>query len=83
MGIPNVEVDSILRAAESADKNLITRVEVFDVYQGKGVEEGKKSVAINVVLQPEDKTLTDSEIEGLGRKIVDTVASKTGAVLRG
>lgn len=37
----NVEVDSILRAAESADKNLITRVEVFDVYQGKGVEEGK------------------------------------------
>ncbi|MCB1530719.1 MAG: phenylalanine--tRNA ligase subunit beta [Rhodospirillales bacterium] len=79
----NVEVDSILRAAESADKNLITRVEVFDVYQGKGVEEGKKSVAINVVLQPEDKTLTDSEIEGLGRKIVDTVASKTGAVLRG
>ncbi|MEM9468640.1 MAG: phenylalanine--tRNA ligase subunit beta [Pseudomonadota bacterium] len=79
----NVDVDQIVRAAKGADKNLIVRVDVFDIYQGKGVEENKKSVAINVVLQPTKQTLTDSEIEGLSKKIVDAVSSKTGASLRG
>ena len=79
----NVETESITRAAKGAERNLITDISVFDIYQGKGVEEGKKSVAINVVIQPVKQTLTDSEIEGLCTKIIDAVASKTGAVLRG
>jgi len=58
-------------------------VDVFDIYQGKGVDEGKKSVAINVTLQPVKQTLTDSEIDGISQKIVDNVSAKTGAVLRG
>ena len=79
----NVEVESITRAAKGAERNLITEISVFDVYQGKGVEEGKKSIAINVVIQPVKATLTDAEIEGLSKKIIEAVAAKTRAVLRG
>jgi len=79
----NVEVEQITRAAIGAERNLIASVEVFDVYQGKGVEEGKKSIAINVMIQPVKQTLTDPEIEGIAQKIVDAVSAKTGAVLRG
>lgn len=79
----NVEVEQITRAAQGAERNLIAEVSVFDVYQGKGVDDGKKSVAINVVIQPVKQTLTDAEIEGLSKKIVDAVSSKTGATLRG
>jgi phenylalanyl-tRNA synthetase beta chain len=55
---------------------------VFDVYEGKGVPEGKKSVAIAIRLQPKDKTLTDAEIEAIGGKIVAAVAKATGGTLR-
>ncbi len=79
----NVEADNIIRAAKGADKDLITDVDVFDVYQGKGVDEGKKSVAINVIMQPKEQTMTDSEIDGLSQKIIAAVTSKTGGVLRG
>ena len=79
----NVEAEAITRAAKGAERNLISDISVFDIYQGKGVEDGKKSVAINVVIQPVKQTLTDAEIEGLCKKIVEAVASKTGAVLRG
>jgi phenylalanyl-tRNA synthetase beta chain len=72
----------ILRAAEAADKTLISAVDVFDVYEGKGVEAGKKSVAIAVTLQPREKTLTDEEIDAVAKKIVAEVTKRTGAVLR-
>lgn len=78
----NVEADSIVRAAINADKRLIDKVEVFDVYSGKGMDEGKKSVAINVLIQPKDKTLTEAELEFLSGKIKNAVASRTGGVLR-
>ncbi len=55
---------------------------VFDVYEGKGVEDGKKSVAIAVTLQPREKTLTDQEIDAVASKIVAEVTKKTGGVLR-
>ena len=72
----------ILRAASSVDKKLITGVTVFDVYEGKGVDEAKKSVAIAVTLQPREKTMTDQEIEAVAAKIVAEVTKKTGGVLR-
>ncbi len=56
---------------------------VFDVYEGKGIDDGKKSVAIAVTLQPREKTLTDQEIEAVASKIVAEVTKKTGGVLRG
>ncbi|KKC37877.1 phenylalanyl-tRNA synthetase subunit beta [Devosia epidermidihirudinis] len=72
----------ILRAARGADKALITDVNVFDVFEGSHVGEGKKSVAIEVTLQPTDKTLTDEDIEKVSSAIVAAVTKSTGGVLR-
>jgi phenylalanyl-tRNA synthetase beta chain len=77
-----VEADAVVRAARAAHKTLITDVAVFDIYQGKGVDPDKKSIAIAVSLQPQDKTLTDAEIESLSKDIVNNVTAKTGAQLR-
>ncbi len=78
-GVPSVEV---VRAARAADKRLITHVAVFDLYEGKGVEKGKKSLAIAVTLQPTEATLTDEEIEAVAAKVVANVSKQTGGVLR-
>ncbi len=78
-----VKTADIVRAAQNADKKLIAGVTVFDLYEGKGVEPGKKSVAIAVTIQPADKTMTDAEIEALAQKIVADVSKRTGGVLRG
>ncbi len=73
----------LVKAVQGADRALIADVRVFDVYEGSGVPEGKKSVGVAVVLQPRDKTLTDVEIEATAQKIVAEAGKKTGAVLRG
>ena len=78
-----VEAEKLVRAARNADKTLIAAARVFDVYAGKGVPEGKKSLAVTVTLQPMERTLTDAEIEAVCDKIVAQVAKATGAVLRG
>jgi phenylalanyl-tRNA synthetase beta chain len=72
-----------VRAAQTVDRKLIAGVNVFDVYEGKGIEPGKKSIAIAVSIQPRDKTMTDAEIETLAAKIVAEVAKRTGGTLRG
>ena len=72
----------ILKAAQTADRALIAEADVFDVYRGPGVPEGEKSVAIDVTLQPRERTLTDAEIEAAMSKIVAEVSKKTGATLR-
>jgi phenylalanyl-tRNA synthetase beta chain len=78
----DIAAADIVKLAQGADRNLITDVTVFDLYEGKGIPEGQKSVAIAVTLQPMDKTLTDSEIDAVAAKIVADVAKKTGAILR-
>ena len=78
----DVEAAAIVRAAKGADKNLITNVSVFDVFAGPSLGEGRKSVAIEVTLQPRDKTMTDDEIEAVGKRIVDKVSGATGGELR-
>jgi phenylalanyl-tRNA synthetase beta chain len=77
-----VKAGDMVRAAQGADKKLITAVTVFDVYEGKGIDDGKKSVAISVTMQPREKTMTDQEIEAVAAKIVAEVNKKTGGVLR-
>jgi phenylalanyl-tRNA synthetase beta chain len=79
----DVAAEAILRAARTAEKALITGATVFDVYRGKGIEDGRKSVAIAVTLQPVEKTLTDAEIEAVAGKIVAAVTKATGGTLRG
>ncbi len=78
-----VEAEKLLRAVRGAEKKLISHAEIFDVYQGKGVEPGKKSIALAVLLQPQDKTLTDEEITAASQKIVEAVTAQTGGTLRG
>ena len=77
-----VKAADIVRATQSADRKLIANVAVFDVYEGKGIEPGKKSIAIAVTLQPRDKTMTDEEIEAVAAKIVAEVGKRTGGILR-
>ena len=79
----HVAAGDIVRAAQGAERQLIVGVDVFDVYEGAGIDPDKKSVAIAVTLQPTEKTLTDVEIEAVSARIVGEVGKKTGAVLRG
>lgn len=79
----DVPAEKLLRAAKSADKALITTVALFDLYAGKGIEDGKKSLAIAVTLQPTTHTLTDAEIDAVAAKIVAQVTKATGGALRG
>ncbi|MBU6371893.1 MAG: phenylalanine--tRNA ligase subunit beta [Alphaproteobacteria bacterium] len=78
-----VAAADLVRAAYGAEKALIVDVALFDVYRGAGVPEGKKSLAVEVTLQPKDKTLTDAEIDAVAAKIVAAVGKATGGVLRG
>ena len=73
----------LVRAAAGADRALITGVQVFDVYEGEGVPEGHKSVALQVTLQPRDRTLAEAEIEALSAKVVAAVQKAAGGRLRG
>jgi phenylalanyl-tRNA synthetase beta chain len=78
----SVKAGDIVRTAQGADRKLIASVGVFDVYEGKGIDDGKKSVAIAVTMQPREKTMTDQEIDAVAAKIVTEVNKKTGGVLR-
>ena len=77
-----VTAGAILKAARGADKALIRDVNVFDVFEGSHVGEGKKSVAIEVTLQPSDKTLTEEEIDKVSASIIAAVTKQSGGVLR-
>jgi phenylalanyl-tRNA synthetase beta chain len=74
-----VEAEKLVKAARSADKALISDVTVFDLYKLDG---GKTSLAIEVTLQPRDKTLTEAEIEAVSARIVQAVSKATGGTLR-
>ncbi|MFD9899236.1 phenylalanine--tRNA ligase subunit beta [Mesorhizobium sp. NPDC059025] len=77
-----VEAGTLTRAALAADKKLITGVSVFDVFEGAALGAGKKSIAIEIAIQPVEKTLTDEDFEALARRVVENVAKQTGGVLR-
>jgi phenylalanyl-tRNA synthetase beta chain len=78
----SIKAADVVRAAQAIDKKLITDVGVFDVYEGKGIDQTKKSIAIAVTIQPREKTLTDQEIDAVAAKIVAEVTNKTGGTLR-
>ncbi|HVW92000.1 MAG TPA: phenylalanine--tRNA ligase subunit beta [Devosia sp.] len=78
----DVPAANVLRAARNADKALISNVDVFDLFEGAALGEGKKSLAIAVTLQPRDRTLTDEEIDRVSAAIVAAVGKATGGGLR-
>ena len=78
----DVSAEALVRAVKGADKGTITRARVFDVFTGTGVAEGHKSVAVEVVLQPAEKSFTDADLKAIADKVV-AAAAKQGAQLRG
>ena len=72
----------VVRAASGADKQLINDVKVFDLFEGPSLGEGKKSIALEVTIQPKERTLTEEDLEALRAKIVGNVEKATGGVLR-
>ncbi len=78
-----VAAADVLRAAGAADRDLIADTRLFDIYVGKGIEDGKKSLAVEVTLQPVETTLTDEQIDQVAQRIVTAVEKQTGGVLRG
>ena len=77
-----VSADALTRAVKGADKTAIVAARVFDVFTGTGVEPGTKSVALEIVLQPGDKSFTDADLKAISDKVV-AAAAKQGATLRG
>jgi phenylalanyl-tRNA synthetase beta chain len=78
-----VPAERLIRAVRGADKAIIVDARLFDVYTGPGVETGMKSLAVEVTLQPAERTFTDAEIEAVAARIVAAAAKDTGATLRG
>jgi phenylalanyl-tRNA synthetase beta chain len=77
-----IEAEKVVKAAKGADRELISEVMVFDRFAGGTLDQGKMSLAIEVTLQPREKTLTEEEIEELSKKVVAQVHKATGGVLR-
>jgi phenylalanyl-tRNA synthetase beta chain len=73
----------VVRAARGAEKALTRDVRVFDVFAGGSLPEGKKSLAVTVLLQPQEQTLTDAEIEAIAGRVIAAVEGATGGRLRG
>lgn len=78
----NVEFEQIERIARQTEKKLLKKVELFDVYQGKNLPEGKKSYAVNFILQDEQKTLNDKQIDAVMTKLIANLKKQLGAELR-
>ena len=76
------EAQLLIKAASGADKKLITDVNLFDMFEGASLGENKKSLAIEVTLQPKTKTLTDEEIEAVADKVIASVKKATGGEIR-
>ncbi|WP_336278751.1 phenylalanine--tRNA ligase subunit beta [Bartonella sp. CB175] len=72
----------IVRAASEVDKKLIHSVQIFDIFEDSVLGEDKKSIAIEISIQPTERTLTDKDLEELSLKVVENVTKKTGAYLR-
>ena len=77
-----VEFAQVEQMARQAERKLLKRVELFDVYEGKNLPEGKKSYAVNFILQDEQKTMGDKQIDAIMQKIISTLKQKLGAELR-
>ncbi len=77
-----ISVQDLVSVISNIDKNLISNIKVFDIYEGNNIPENQKSVAISVTIQSLEKTLTDNDLEKINNLIIETVENKTGAKIR-
>ena len=78
----SVSSQDLIRAISSVDKDLISNIRVFDVYEGQNIPPNQKSIAINVTIQSSEKTLNDKDLDKINKLIIETVENKTGAKIR-
>ena len=78
----NFQAQELITIISNIDQKLIKSVKIFDVYQGENIPEGKKSIALNVIIQSSEKTLNDDDLDRITQLIISTVESKTGAKIR-
>ena len=78
----NFKSQALIEIISNVDKELIRKVNIFDVYEGENIPNDKKSIALNVIIQPMTKALKDEDLERVNRLIIETVENKTGAKIR-
>jgi len=78
----NIKFFDIEKVAFDVEKKLLKKVSLFDVYEGKNLEDGKKSYAVNFVLQDKEKTLTDKQIDSIMQRLIKAFEEKLNAKLR-
>ncbi len=78
----NIKAIDLINNIKKIDKQIIKKVIIFDVFEGKKLPENKKSIALKVILQPLEKTFTDSEIEKISINIIDLISKSFGGELR-
>lgn len=78
----NIQAEAVMKVIKKASGAFLSHIEVFDVYEGIGIEEGKKSIAYSLTFGVADRTLTDEEINPLLDKIVEATSKEFGAILR-
>ena len=78
----NLSSQDLIKTISNINKDLISDIKIFDVYEGGNIPENKKSIAINVTIQSPEKTLNDSDLEEINKLIIETVENKTGAKIR-
>ena len=78
----NFKSQELVNMIKSVDNKLIKSVRVFDVFEGENIPEGKKSIAVNVTIQSEEKTLNENDLDNINKLIISSVESKSGAKIR-
>ncbi len=78
----NFKAQDLIKIISSIDKNLIRSIKIFDIYEGENIPNGKKSIALNVIIQSSEKTLEESDLEKINKLIISTVETKSGAKIR-
>ena len=78
----NFKSQELVNIIKSVDSKLIKSVRVFDVFEGENIPEGKKSIAVNVTIQSEEKTLNENDLDNINKLIISSVESKSGAKIR-
>ena len=77
-----IKIGVLEKLIKEIDEKIIKQVNTFDIYEGDKIPKGKKSVAINVVLQSDEKTLNEKDLDSICKKIIEVVRDKTGATIR-
>ena len=77
-----INVQDLVNVISNVDKSLISNIKVFDVYEGDNIPQNKKSIAISVTIQSQEKTLKDADLDQINKSIIETVENKTGAKIR-